>query len=243
MPAACPTSTFRFLGGALLGAILGAAVASPAQAATITFENGYGAIFGSGERYEESGYRLAFESYWADAEGTAVGAIIDGSDPFACAGMACPVNHPSLYYGALNDSIILLSKTATDAVFRVKSFDASFLGASPDLGSYPFFSGVLRLQGWRSDGSWLTQDFLLEGPGSQGFEFGHYETTGLFANTDFVALAMFGFTCDMTGLCDAFTNNRGQFAVDNIALVPEPATGLLLGVGLLGAGMLRRRPA
>lgn len=225
-----------------------AAFAAPSHAETITFETGYGMIYGSGESHTENGYRMTFESFWADAEGTAVGAIIDGSDPFGCVALACPIGNPGMYYGALNDSIIWLSKETSNAVFQVKSFDASFIGSSLDLASYPFYSGLLRLQGLRRDGNWLTQDFLLEGPqfgspGEQGFAFGQYATQGLFSTTDFVALALYGYTCNTAGMCDAFTTNRGQFAIDNISLVPEPATGLLVGLGLLGVGTVRRRVA
>lgn len=180
----------------LCGLTLCAALAAPSQAETITFDTGYGMIYGSGESHTENGYRMTFESYWADAEGTAVGAIIDGTDPFGCIGLACPTGNPGMSYAALNDSIIWLGKQTTDAVFRVKSFDASFIGSSPDLGSYPFFSGLLRLQGWRPDGSWLTETFLLDGPGPQGFEFGHYITSDLFGATEFVAMALFGVSCD-----------------------------------------------
>lgn len=228
---------------ALLGATLGAALlAAPVQAATIEFETGYGMIFGGGESYEENGYKLVFEDYSGEL-GSAVGAIIDATDPFSCMDMACPVGNPGQYYGALNDSIIWLSSVTDKAVFKIKSFDASFIGANSDLGSYPTISGLLRIQGWRADGSSLTQDFLLDGPTSGGFDFGSFTSPSLFGNTELVQAAFFGFTCNSGGSCSAFSSNRGQFAIDNITLVPEPATGLMLGLGLLGLAAMRRRQA
>lgn len=230
-------STLTKLAAGLFGA---AAIAAPAQAATIGFQADYSMSFGSGDTYKENGYKMTFEAYHPDSEGTAVGAIIDSSDPFACVNMACPVNGDGMYYGAFNDSIVWLEND-NRGLFKFDSIDASFIGASPSLGSYPLYAGLLRIQGFTRDGASMVQDILLDGPGAGGFTFGSYAFDGLFADTQFVRAALFGFVCNTAGTCSAFTTNQGQFAIDNVNLVPEPASIAIFGLGLVGLTAAARR--
>jgi len=225
----------------ILGATLATAVlAAPAQAGVIGFETGYGMAFGSGETYSEAGFDLLFEAYDYEAVGSAVGSIIDGTDPFACVDMACPVGNDSYYYGAFNDSIIYVTSQTAGQTFNVNSFDASFIGADPNLGSYPLYAGMLRIQGWLANGQSTYINFLLDGPYSDGFNFGHYIAPSAFSSLDFVQIAIFGLACNNAGTCSPFTTNQGQFGIDNIELiaaaaeVPEPATALIFGLGLAG---------
>lgn len=230
-------------------AFAAAAIAAPAHGATINFDAGAGALFGSGDSWSEQGYKLTFEAYNPADVGSLVGAIVDTSDPTYCIGMACPINGEGGYYGAFNDSIVWVD-SEDGAPFMVKSIDASFIGLDAALGGYPIYSGLLRMQGFLADGSYMLQDLLLDGPSSQGFLFGRYSPFETFANTAFVSMAMFGFTCDTSGSCAAFETNRGQFAIDNLVLegelaeVPEPASLALFGLGFLGlAARARRRNA
>ncbi|AWL03963.1 PEP-CTERM sorting domain-containing protein [Massilia oculi] len=241
------TSPLAKLAAAALGA---AAIAAPVQAANITFDSGAGMLFGSGDTWQESGYNMRTEAYDPADVGSLVGMIADSSDPGFCVAMACPVNGDGGYYGALNDSIVWLSSASAGASFMMKSLDASFIGLDAALGGYPAISGILRMQGFLADGTYLLQDLLLDGPGSSGFEFGRYTPFETFANTAFVSVAMFGFTCNAAGNCSAFNSNRGQFAIDNLVLedalaeVPEPATLALFGLGFAGlAARARRRQA
>jgi hypothetical protein len=239
---ASPSGTFKKLAAAVLGAA--ALAAAPAQAGVIGFEGHYGPVEGT-QMYSEGGFNLGFYANVAGGgAGNFVGEFIDGTDPFQCVNMACPVNNGGMYYGALNDSYIDITSTTSRQRFQVKSLDASFIGASTVLNSYPTYPGFLRLQGIRADGTSALQDIVFGRPAASGFQFGHYQMTSAFAANKFELLA-FGFVCNSAGNCSAFQTNQGQFGIDNLELtaVPEPATALMLGLGLVGLVGARRRKA
>jgi len=50
-----------------------------------------------------------------------------------------------------------------------------------------------------------------------------------------------GFVLDSSDQSGGFVNTPVYFAMDNLQVVPEPGTGLLLSLGLLGLGLRRRR--
>lgn len=237
------TSPLTKLAGALLAATV---LAAPAQAGVVRFDTGYSMPVVHGDVWVESGYKLEFDAYHPDADGsTAVGSIIDGSDPWPCVEMACPISGDGSYYGAFNDSVVWLSSVTQRAQFQLKSIDASFIGAFPNLGAYPAVSGLLRMQAFRADNSYEVIDLPLFGPGANGFQFDTYTLLEPWSTMNFVEIAMFGMVCNISGNCSAFNSNQGQFAIDNIVLaeVPEPTSVAIFGLGMMGlvAGARRRK--
>jgi len=235
-------SSLTKLAATLIGA---AAIAAPAHAGTISFESADpSAIYGSGDTYYESGYKLTFEAFDFTAAGSAVGSIVDSNDPGTCMNTSCP-NNGSLFYGAFNDSIVILNSATNGAQFQLKSIDASFIGAGAVLEDFPIVSGYLRMLGVFANNSYVTIDIPLYGPDNNGFSFDSWTMSPAVAAMNFVQLEMFGFVCSEV-TCSAFSSNEAQFAIDNIVLaeVPEPATAAIFGLGLMGLiGGARRRKA
>jgi hypothetical protein len=214
-----------------------------AHAAIATFEGLSPALVGHGDTFEQAGLLMTGFSLADDAmAGDLVGALVDGSDPGVCAGLACPANNSSSFYAALNDGGLLLDPVNSGGTFSIKSFDASFIGAVAGA-TYPAVAGLLRVQGFFANGDSAYETYALDGPGANGFQFRHFDTSAQFGNLNFSEVALFGFTCDVAGVCDAFSSNRGQFALDSIVTaVPEPSAHLLLLAGLACiAGLARVR--
>lgn len=228
--------------------------AGTSHAAPITFEEPvnnlttslapWAPLFGHGDEFYQAGFWLdPFSNAPGAQAGDLVGALVDGTDiANTCWSVQCPANNTTTFYTSLNDGVLALGRLDGRA-FTVNGFDASFLGASGAI--LPAVSGLLRLQGLKADGSgFLTQTYQLSGPDASGaLNFSSYLTTGLFKDTDFDLLYVFGFSCNALGSCSAFSTDQAQFALDNLdlRLIPEPASWVLLALGLAGLGALTRR--
>ncbi|MES2947337.1 MAG: NF038120 family PEP-CTERM protein [Pseudomonadota bacterium] len=222
-----------------------------AQAEVITFEqpvNGpttpFAPFLTHGDEFLQGSYYFDPFSNASNAQfGDLVGSMINGSDLAACFSVLCPSNNPSTFFGSVNDGALAFGRVDGNS-FSVTGFDASFMGASGNV--LPAVSGLLRLQGFTSTGATMFQTYQLAGPNEAGaLGFGNYQTSGAFASTQFATVYAFGFACDASGTCNAFTNNRAQFALDNISVsaVPEAETTamFLLGLTAMGAVVRRRR--
>ena len=221
--------------------------AGAAQATVIDFEQPVGGpnapLLLHGDQFLQGSYAFDMLSNAPGADSTAlVGAMINGSDLSACFSVMCPTNNSTTFLGALNDGVVAFGRT-DGLSFAINGFEASFLGG---LGAtLPPVSGLLRLQGFTSAGTSLSQTFQLAGPDKSGaLGFGTFTTSGSFATTQFETVYAFGFACSVSGACNAFTTDRGQFALDNIdvtAAVPEPETAAMFLIGLMAMGATVRR--
>ena len=231
----------RLLGAALCAAA--ATVLPQAQAGLITFEDIDPQLFGHGDTFEQAGMLISPISAADLAQpGDLVGAVVDGTDPGVCAGLDCPLDNSSHYYAALNDGAFFINSADGAASVHLQSFDASFIGAIGGA-AYPGVAGLLQVQGFYAGGGSRYELYSLAGPGADGFFFQHFTTTAAFGAEAFETVAIFAYSCEIGAACTAFSDNRAQFAIDNIAAVPEPATWLLTLAGLAGIGALGRRRA
>ena len=226
-------------------------VAGVSQAVIVDFEGdidttfaSFAPLLGHNDEIANKGFYIdTFSNSEKAVNGDLVGTILNGADlTAACAGLLCPSNNATTFLASLNDGVFAVS-SVDGAQFRFAGFDASFIGAEG--ATLPALAGLVRLQGFRADNSFITQTFQLGGPNSNGaLSFRSYSTTGAFASTLFSVVYMFGYSCNAAGSCAApFSNNQGQFAIDNlnVTAVPEPSTWMLMLGGLVAAAAVARR--
>lgn len=231
------STTGKFLKSIIAAAALSTCAVAQADV-TLNFEgDAFPILFAGGQ--------TVIDDYWVETYGGTLtsdlaGVITDGSDRFACGdGLTCPVNNKSKYLSVLADSYFYFG-LADDSQFKLTSLQASFIGAGQ---TYAATAGLLVLQGFNANGTTVGSALQLglSGPTNGAFNFANY-STGAFGNNLVSYVRVLGYACDATGSCNR-NSNLANFAIDNIVTVPEPTTLALLGLGLAGFGVSRRRRA
>lgn len=231
-------------------AIAAAAAASMggAQAAVLTFDQpidpAFAAFFPLMGHFDE----FLTQGFWVDTyntkagaqAGDLVGALINGADSAAmCAGLVCPTGNATNYLAALNDGLPDIGMVSGD-LFKVNSFDASFIAASGD--AVLSTSLLLRVEGYSTTALLYSQDFFLPGPLAGAYTFATYSLSAANAAVLVNDVAFRGFACTTTTSCTR-SLDKAQFGLDNlnVTAVPEPAEWLLMGLGLAVLGAVTRR--
>ena len=219
---------------AALALCVGAAQAAP-KTISIEFDAAAFNNYNGGDSFVDGEFRFTA----IDPFGS--GFVGFGSESGSCATTYICPSRSSAYYGVVNDGALRMER-ADGGGFALAGFDLGFITNAFD----PMLVGTIGkilVQGIGAGGSTMAE-FALEG-------LNDVTGTGAFAHFDFDAafsamhFSQVNFTScldDGQGGCTAGASfNLGQFGIDGIQVIPEPASLALVGLGLAAAAGSRRR--
>ena len=210
-------------------AILAAFAAPQAQAAVVlTLDSpALTGLYFPGDSFNTNGYTL-----------TVIGdaGIVDTADPVST---TSPTGNSSQFYSQTNQGELVL-KISYGGLFNLNGFDAAFIPLDPAAAGTSVMVAYATFANGSQGGVYWDFDISL----TSHFPFMTYDNPadfGFFTNVtqiEFFACALVSGAVD----CDPNTiQNNGQFAIDNISVVPEPGMGGLLALCLAGLALTRRR--
>jgi hypothetical protein len=221
-----------------------ALLASPASAGVITFESATaGTLLQPTDTYVEQGFRLAQDTVnFFPGFGLIDSSAAYYDAPSNPAAPVAPTGNGTQFLGLLNDAALTLER-ADGLAFTLTGFS---FGAVAPVGDV--FSGL--------DFGSLIVLFETEtgATGQEAFDFGVGDASGAYGfqsvsggglgalGGGMLRLTFLACTYDGSGGCNySDPVNWSQFALDDIAFVPEPGSFALAGLGLLAAGLARRQ--
>lgn len=220
----------KFIGRLLIGAAT-FAMLPMAQAVVVDFDNRGPGLHFDGSSFGQSGFMMT------------VAGSFGSIDTGAGLGALAPSGNSTQFYSGFNDSGLLMERK-NGGLFSLSGFEAAFIAPVPQ--GAGVFPGGMVIQAFGKGGNYIESIVGFSSSGADGrFAFTTYSGASFSAFSEISVLA-FSACVFNGGGCVNPSDNLAQFALDNVnvtAVIPEPATVVLLGLGLVGLALRSRRAA